>query len=216
MSATPIRKNGRPSKLTDHQLDTIKARIAKGEKPSDLAKEFGVSRSALSERVSEQVGKIKAVAHDLVKAETALKSLTPSDQVAAVDFAAKLRSISEHLQAAAEVGSRTAHRLATMARTQLDRVKDGEPMAGDVHLQGAAILTKMANEASEIGLNLLKANKDAVDEQNQRALEPERITRIEEVIVSRDPVTGQWVECPEGKRLRDTYYSAAKAAGRLV
>ena len=160
--STPNRKNGRPSKLTDHQLDTIKARIARGEKPSHLAREFCVSRSTLSERVSEQVGKIKSVAHGLVEAETALKSLTPSDQVAAVDFAAKLRSISEHLQSAGEIGSRTAHRLATMARTQLDRVNDAEPLESQEAVRSAAVLTRMASEASEIGLNMLKLTKESL------------------------------------------------------
>lgn len=190
------RKNGRPSKLTDHQLETIKARIAKGEKPSDLAREFGVSRSTLSERVSEQVGKIKTVAHDLVKAETALKSLTPSDQVAAIDFASRLRSISENLQSAGEIGSRTAHRLTAMARNQLDRVNDLEPLESQEAVRSVAVLTRMATEAGEIGMTLLKTNKDAMDGINQKALEPERITRIEEVIIDRDPITGEWIEHP--------------------
>jgi hypothetical protein len=49
-------------------------------------------------------------------------------------------------------------------------IADAGPLSeeGRAELTAVSVLTKMANDASEIGVNLLKANKDTIDDLNKR------------------------------------------------
>ncbi|CAJ0701628.1 hypothetical protein LMG19089_02886 [Ralstonia edaphis] len=160
---------GRPSKLTDAQWEEIKRRLLEGESGRLLAQEFGISETAIRKKVSSQVSEIKSVANQLVSAQSALKSLPISSQISAQTLAQRLMSISGHLASAADYGAATAHRLAGIAHAKVEEIDDAGPLTpGSIEaLKGVAVLTKMANESSEIGINLLRANKDAVDELNK-------------------------------------------------
>ena len=157
----------RPSKLTDAQWEEIGKRLLQGEATSALAREYGVSKGAISQRFSKRTETVKAVANQIVETDRALSLLNVSEQIAACDLAVQLKSISQHLASAANYGAMTAHRLSAMANTQLDKVDDVNPMETADVLQGVAALTKMANSSSEIALNLLRANKEKVDELNR-------------------------------------------------
>jgi hypothetical protein len=150
----------RPSKLTDAQWEELKARLAKGEKAADLSREYGISKTAISVRVSKRAETVKNVAHQLVAADEALRSLPLPEQLAAVSLADELRAISTHLASAGKFGAATAHRLAGIVHAQVQLVDDAEPEKSIQTLHRVAALTKMANESSVIGLNLLNANKD--------------------------------------------------------
>ncbi len=89
-------------------------------------------------------------------------ALPISAQITAQNLAAKLRAISDNLASAAHYGAMTAHRLSGLAHGQLDKIDDASPLESAATLKGVAVLTKMANEASTIPLNLLAANKEAV------------------------------------------------------
>jgi ABC-type transporter Mla subunit MlaD len=162
---------GRQSKLTDAQWERIGKRLLAGESPSALAREFGVSKSTISGRFSERVQNVKDAANQIVAAENALSKLNISEQIAARSLADDLKAISQHLAGAARFGAATAHRLSGIAHNKASEIDDGAPMSEESRnaLGNIAVLTKMANEASEIGLNLLKANKDTVDDLNKRA-----------------------------------------------
>jgi hypothetical protein len=161
---------GRQSKLTDAQWEKIGKRLIAGESPSALAREFGVSKSTISGRFSERVQNVKDAANQIVAAENALSKLNISEQIAARSLADDLKAISTHLAGAARFGAATAHRLSGIAHNKAAEIDDQAPLDGDSTeaLKGIAILTKMANEASEIGVNLLKANKDTIDDLNKR------------------------------------------------
>ena len=153
---------GRPSKLTDKQWAEIGRRLLAGEKAASLAREFKVSRATLSERFSERIGKVKSVANQLVSAEVSLRSLPVSEQLQALTLADELRAISMHLAGAAKYGSATAHRLAGIAHGKVAEIDDAVPLdekSVDA-LRGISVLTKLANDAAAVGLNLLAANKD--------------------------------------------------------
>jgi hypothetical protein len=94
-----------------------------------------------------------------------------------IDLAQQLTDISLHLASAAKYGAATAHRLAGIANAQAVMIDDADPLAPEslVALKGIAALTKMSNDASEIGINLLRANKDTVDDLNKRAQEAARV-----------------------------------------
>jgi hypothetical protein len=159
---------GRPSKLTDAQWDTIKKRLAAGEKAADLSREFKVSKTAISHRVSKRIETIKTVANQLVSAEEALRSLPLSEQLLTISLADDLRAISTHLAGAGKYGAATAHRLAGIANAKVQEIDDAAPLdeKSMEALKGVAVLTKLANEASTIGVNLLAANKEVIKDMN--------------------------------------------------
>jgi ABC-type transporter Mla subunit MlaD len=158
---------GRPSKLTDAQWERIGKRLLSGESAASLAREYGVSKAAISTRFSKRIETVKTVANQLVEAEKAFSNLNVSEQVAARSLADELRAISSHLASAARYGAMTAHRLSGIAHGQVEKVDDAEPEKSTEALQRVAVLTKMANASAEIGINLLRANKEAVDDLNK-------------------------------------------------
>lgn len=170
---------GRPSKLTEKQWDEIKRRIASGEKASDLAREYGVSKTAISARVSKRIETVKAIANQIVSADQALRALPVSEQLLTLTLVDDLKAISGHLAGAAKFGAATAHRLSGIANAKVQEIDDAAPLdaASLEALKGVALLTRVANEASTIGVNLLAANKETVKDLNQQAKPlPQRVT----------------------------------------
>jgi hypothetical protein len=153
----------RPSKLTDAQWEVIGKRLLAGEPAAKLSREFGVSKAAISVRFSKRNETIKNVANQIVETERALSFLNVSEQIAARSLADDLKAISEHLAGAARFGAATSHRLAGIAHNKVSEIDDAKPLDEEslTALKGIAVLTRMANDASEIGLNLLRANKDS-------------------------------------------------------
>lgn len=164
---------GRRSPLTDKQWKQIETRLLDGEAGCALAKEFGVSYNAIKKRYSSDVNQTKEVAKQILATEQAFKALPAGSQINAVNLANKLRSISEHLAGAAEYGAMTAHRLSSLANTEVQKIDDVDPLSSLEAVKGVAVLTKLANDSAEIGLNLLKANKETVDNLNKDAEKPE-------------------------------------------
>lgn len=153
----------RPSKLTDAQWEAIGKRLLAGESAAALSREFGVSKAAISVRFSKRTEAVKSVAKQIVETERALSFLNVSEQIAARSLADDLKAISEHLAGAARFGAATSHRLAGIAHNKVAEIDDAKPLDEEslASLKGIAVLTRMANDASEIGLNLLRANKDS-------------------------------------------------------
>lgn len=160
---------GRHSKLTDAQWEAIGKRLLAGESVSALSREFNVSKAAVSQRFSKRHSEIKTVANQIVETERALSKLNISEQIAARSLADDLKAISEHLAGAARFGSATAHRLSGIAHAKAAEIDDAKPLDDQslAALKGISVLTKIANEAGEIGINLLRANKEAIDEANR-------------------------------------------------
>lgn len=161
----------RPSKLTDAQWEKIGKRLLAGESASSLAREFGISKAAVSGRFSERNRNVKDAANQILAADSALSKLNVSEQIAARSLADDLKAISEHLAGAARFGAATAHRLSGIANAKVAEISDSDPISEKSmeSLRGISVLGKMANEASEIGVNLLRANKDHVDAINAAA-----------------------------------------------
>lgn len=159
----------RPSKLTEKQWAQVEVRLLAGEKAAALAKEYGVDRAAITRKFSQQVTNVKAVANQIVAADVALKNLPVAQQIQAVTLADELKAISTHLAGAAKFGASTAHRLSGIANGKVQEIDDAAPLDEESlnTLKGIAVLTRMANDASQIGVNLLSANKDQVKLVNQ-------------------------------------------------
>lgn len=160
---------GRKSALTEKQWNQIEQRLVNGEKGRALGKEFGISEAAIRKRFGTQAKQIKTVANQLVAAETAFKALPISAQIGARTLADRLMAISEHLAGAAEYGAATAHRLSGIAHNKVAEIDDAAPLNDESlkTLKGISVLTQMANQSSEIGVNLLRANKEAIEAMNK-------------------------------------------------
>lgn len=159
----------RQSRLSAEQWDDILKRSLEGEPIRRLACEYKIAESAIRKKIGTQRAQIKDVANQLVSAEKAFNKLPIRAQIRARSLADRLKQISEHLASAAEYGASTSHRLSALANSQLEKIDDVNPIADVELIKGISALTKMANEASEIPLNLLKANKEAVEESNRVA-----------------------------------------------
>ena len=154
----------RTSKLTEAQWHDIEKRMLAGEKAAALAKEFGIDRAAITRRITPSVRNVKTVANQLLSAETALKQLPITQQIATLSLVDELRAISTNLASAAKYGAVNANRLSGLANAQLNTVTEENLMTGEglMVLKAVAGLQEMANEASKVPLGLLNANKEQV------------------------------------------------------
>ena len=156
----------RKSPLTDKQWTDIEKRLLAGEKAAALAKEFGINRSAISRRFTQQIATVKNVANQLYEADVALKSLPVAQQNQALSLFDDLKAISTHLGGAGKYGAMTAHRLSGIANMQLDKIDEAElhdPESASFQVvKTVAGLTEVANKAAQTGINLLNANKDRI------------------------------------------------------
>ena len=161
----------RPSKLTDKQWQEITDRVLNGESKRSLAKEYGIAESSIREKVSAQCEEIKNVAHQLVAAECAVKKLNLPAQVSAHNLASKLMSMSYNMADTGNKGAAIASRLSTIAEKHMGFVETAaydnnlESMMEGVKTVNAIMRT--ANESSALAVDLLKANKEAVDSMNK-------------------------------------------------
>ena len=90
-----------------------------------------------------------------------LAELPIKEHSAAVSLADELRTISVHMAGAARYGASTAHRLAGIANGKAIEIDDAAPVTDEslTVMKGILALSRTANEAAHIGLNLLNANK---------------------------------------------------------
>jgi type I site-specific restriction endonuclease len=138
-----------------------------GETLRAVAAQFGIALSPLAKRVKEQKEQdalAKTLANQLVTAERGIKEQPIKVQIKVHSIADDLRAISMHLAGAGKYGAATAHRLSAIAHGQVQKLDDVDPLSdgGIETIKSVAVLTRTANEAAEIPINLLKANKDVM------------------------------------------------------
>lgn len=159
---------GRPSSLTEKQWLELGHRLIDvdgHESVRQLAKEYGTSETSIRSRFPSQRKDMKDVATQMLNAEKSLAQLPVSSQLDAINLLNQLRAISGHLAGAATLGAATAHRLSAIAHKKVESLPDDHLDEESIEeLKSVAVLTRMANDSSFIGLGLLKANKDAADE----------------------------------------------------
>ena len=168
---------GRKSALTPEQWAEISRRVyVGGESICSLAAEFGVNESSIRRKIkpdsagsAQNNPEIRALAERKAAADAESERVAlqiarmpiPAQHVVN-DLSALLRSVSMNLALASDLGSKTARVAAHHANVLISKVDDADPTGahGIETLKGVAALTKLANEASSIGLNLLNANRD--------------------------------------------------------
>lgn len=184
----------RPPALTPQQQDEVRARLAAGEGQRALAREYKVGEATIR-RLSTHSARVRTVAEKVAEAQAALASLPVAQQHQALTLADKLRSISDNLAAAAMHGAATAHRLNALANAEVAKVDDVEPLKSLEALRGVGVLSKLANESAAVALNLMAANKPAVDRLNAPppetpSIDPSRLSSatLAELLDARGPV----------------------------
>jgi len=173
---------GRKSSLTDEQwLEIERRHVVEGESINSLAAEFGVNESSIRRKIKPNKAEspngenpLRQLAKEKVRVDAESKRI--AEQIAELpyakqqivsDLARKLTNVSEHIASAAEFSAASAHRLSLLANQQLEKVDEVDPLKSVTQLQAVALLQKMANASSEIGLNLLRANKDAIQPEQE-------------------------------------------------
>ena len=150
----------RKSSLTDAQWEQIGKRLLTGkESARALAREFGTSETSLRRKFPAQRKDVKDVAKQLLEADQALKSLPIASQIDAITLYDEMKAGSMHMASAFKFNAASTHRLSMWANQSLEKV-DIEDFDGSVeHLKKSALLQGMANKASEMPINFMKATK---------------------------------------------------------
>ena len=145
----------RPSKLSESQWQEIGRRLVLGESARSLAREYGVSETAIRKRFGSHAKEILTTAKELSSVEQKVKKMEVGSQALVRTVTDYLNSIGTNLALAADRNTRTSARLAALAETQMTKVEEGDMGA----LPGVSILTKCSNEAASIGVAFLGTNK---------------------------------------------------------
>ena len=173
---------GRKSSLTDDQWIEVERRhLVDGISINALAQEFGVNESSIRRKLKPNKAEapntkkdLRVIAEKMVQADATNKhiaelfgALPQGQQRIVSELARKLSNVSEHAASAAEFSAASMHRLSMLANQQLELVDDVDPLKSIKRLQVAALLQGHANAASSIPMNLLRANKEAIDDMNR-------------------------------------------------
>lgn len=156
----------RPEALSDKNKDEVSKLLANGQSMRSIAKQFGVSEGVIRKCVNTQFNPIKEVANQIATAELAYEKFPVKTQVKIRILADDLKDISHHLASAAKFGAITSHRLLAIANSQVDKIDEVDPLLTEDVMKGVAVLTKIANESSVIGINLINANKEQIKQIN--------------------------------------------------
>ena len=160
------------AKLTIRQWNKLKKRRDAGESTTELAKEYGITRQSIYEKLGEPNGQVKKVANHIVEAsETLHKTLQKFTKIevdAGWDMVADMIEISKHSFAGAKYSAMTFHRFAGIANQQAQKIDDANPLTDEALLTkaGADAYQDSANNALKSVANLIAANKAAIEKAN--------------------------------------------------
>lgn len=161
----------RKSRLSEEQWNRIITRNLNGESIRSLAREFGITETAIRKRISSHTKQIKSVAKQIVTVEEKLSSMPISSQIQARTYADRLRAISNHMASAAEYGAATAHRLSQIANSHAEKIDDVFPEASIEAIKTVSVLTRTANEAADLGVRLAKVSAgNGLDESEEKKI----------------------------------------------
>lgn len=169
---------GRKSKLTDKQWAEIEQRNLNGEGMRALSREFNVTESAIRQRISAQNKQIKTLAQKKAKITQEIRALPVSAQTQVSILADELMAMQINLASAGKYGSIVARHSMSLAAKQIEKVDQSDPMESAEILQGVAGLARIANEASTIGLNLMKKNDSTIEEKTKDQQQPKRVVIV--------------------------------------
>ena len=152
------------AKLTEKQWKEIETRLSRGEKASDLAKKFGVTRGTISQKFAKQTKHVKTLANQIVETEIAIQTAPITIQIGAFSLANELLAISKHMATGATLSAMNYSRLSSIANKKISKLNDDA--LDEEELAIARTLTVMSNEAAKTPMDLIKANASINKDQN--------------------------------------------------
>lgn len=184
---------GRKSALTEKQWQAIEKRMLAGESARALAREFEISEAAIRKRLGARTKEVKAVANQLVAAETAFAALPISAQISARTMADRMKAMMTSMASAGESAAGVVQRAAYLANVAMQKVDDADPLSAESvkAAQGAKFLMGVANDSADIPLNLIRVAKDLIlgDEGKGGAASSEGIPKKSEYVLTTDEPT---------------------------
>lgn len=154
--------------------EIVRRFVVGGESASALAREIGVSETAVRKRASSKRFEVKSLANQIVAVDNKYLELDRGSKELVDEMVVALKAISGNLTAAAMAGTATSARLAAIANKQAAKVDENNPMGTAEELQAIGALTKLSNESAQIGVALLNANKETM-KQSAEQQEPQPI-----------------------------------------
>ena len=137
----------------------LKRRLIDGVPGRELAREYGISETAIRGRVARsRLPEAQRVANQVLAAEDALAKLPSQSQVFANALIQKLRVISANLADSASSGASTSAMLADMAAKRAAKLRNDDPRLGGA-VREIVALQSAANVAAETGVKLIAASK---------------------------------------------------------
>ena len=179
----PKKGRGRPAAVSEELRAVVLRRLADGERPVDLQREYGISRPTFIRTFSDETTKIKNQAIALATVEMEIERMPFSSQSSIRALADNLKLASNNLAAIAAVGSRTALMLRNKASEQAARLGSdfGEDGVDRQTLRAIMALAQTSNEELRPALEILKTAK--IDTAEERPIHtPEQLRRMAELM----------------------------------
>lgn len=152
---------GRPRAISDDTRSEILQRIANGDKPADLQREYGIAGPTFRRTFSSETSKIKTQAVALATVELEIERMPFSAQTSIRLLADNLKITSNNLAAIAAVGSKNALTLRQKAAKQVEQLGDDFRLDGVDRegLKTIMALSQASNEELKPALDLVKTFK---------------------------------------------------------
>ena len=175
---------GRPSKLTETQWKELGSRLLGGEKAASLAREYGVPRSAISERFSERNRTVRELATQVVEVNRAITARPVEEQKAIHQLVEDMETISRNYTSQAVAQSEAGRLLSTGALAQLKGIILTRPLTDEDRdgIKDAVGMIRAANEAAVPTRDMLTMNKDRMVRELEKAdvveMEPANVREL--------------------------------------
>ncbi len=174
-------------RLSIEQWIALEREIVEGASNLELAKKYGISEGAIRKRrLANQAIGIPDSVDKVVKARTMRKEADDIEHNALINFApAQVKTIysqadtvmemARNLSLSAELGSKTSHRLASIANFHASKLDDEAPDTESLKMIHA--LTETANKAAMQPIEVMKAMKGSVPiEAPTRRIDPSKMS----------------------------------------
>lgn len=153
----------RPSKITDEELEQIANRVLAGESLSAVCREFGVDKGNTQRRITQRNTTIKALANQKATVLAEIRAQPVKQQLLINELAEGIMAMNSNLLKHGVSASVRGAELSAAANKRLAMAISEDGTVDVEALKEVAALGRMANEASEVPMGLVKANQDAIN-----------------------------------------------------
>jgi hypothetical protein len=151
-------------KLTQEEWLDVDARVSAGESLRVVADSYGISHGTIAARLKKSApARIELVATKLAEARTEKLKLPPAMQLKAEALAESLMITNALMLRSAKLAAGTAFRMSELANFKAQEIDAASIDPEDVRMVNA--LTETANKAAYQPMELLKANRELVNKQ---------------------------------------------------